>query len=258
MKKKLKLIVLVIGLSMVALSAGPAEAAMAFKVTLTNQSSNVLTPAPFISHNSSFDLFSAGDNAGNNANQTAIQKLAESGDTSGVISMAEEAKMAGNVLDYEIAGMAPIESGRSEVITLMADELHSMMSFMSMLAVSNDAFIGGSYGDGAISLYSGGAPVFGSYSLFDGNVWDAGTEVNDELAVNVPALTGTGSVDENGVITIPHGGILGIGDIDPNFDWRGALVAEITVAPVPIPAAVWLLGAGLAGLIGLRRRAHKI
>lgn len=28
-------------------------------------------------------------------------------------------------------------------------------------------------------------------------------------------------------------------------------------SPVPVPAAAWLLGAGLAGLVGVRRRAHK-
>jgi hypothetical protein len=257
MKNRSKLIALTVGILMLALGASSAEAAMAFRVTLTNQSSNVLTPAPFISHNSSFDLFSAGDSAGNNANPTAVQMLAEGGDTTGVVAMAEAAKMAGGVLDFQIAGMAPITPGNSETISLLADELHSMMSFMSMLAVSNDAFIGGAYGDGAISLYSSGAPVFGSYSLLDSNVWDAGTEVNDELAVNVPALMGAGSVDENGVIAIPHAGILGIGDIDPSFDWRGAVVAEISVAPVPIPGAVLLLGSGLIGLVGLRRRVRK-
>jgi hypothetical protein len=29
---------------------------------------------------------------------------------------------------------------------------------------------------------------------------------------------------------------------------------DLEVNPVPIPAAVWLLGSGLLGLIGIRRR----
>lgn len=33
-----------------------------------------------------------------------------------------------------------------------------------------------------------------------------------------------------------------------SFDWRG------TVAPVPVPAAVWLLGSGLLGLLGVTRQ----
>jgi hypothetical protein len=30
-----------------------------------------------------------------------------------------------------------------------------------------------------------------------------------------------------------------------------------SASPVPVPAAVWLLGSGLLGLVGLRRKAHK-
>jgi len=38
------------------------------------------------------------------------------------------------------------------------------------------------------------------------------------------------------------------------FDWTAF---EAASAPVPIPAAVWLLGSGLVGLIGIRRRFRK-
>jgi len=31
----------------------------------------------------------------------------------------------------------------------------------------------------------------------------------------------------------------------------------VTIRPVPIPAAVWLLGSGLLGLAGIRRRFRK-
>jgi hypothetical protein len=49
---------------------------------------------------------------------------------------------------------------------------------------------------------------------------------------------------------------------DPDFTW---MYSELTVtkvgdtyqiAPVPVPAAVWLLGSGLLGLIGVRRRKN--
>ena len=31
---------------------------------------------------------------------------------------------------------------------------------------------------------------------------------------------------------------------------------RVTASPVPVPAAVWLLGSGILGLVGLRRRSH--
>lgn len=39
---------------------------------------------------------------------------------------------------------------------------------------------------------------------------------------------------------------------------RTVLASQASVAPVPIPAAAWLLGSGLTGLFGMRRRAKKI
>jgi hypothetical protein len=34
-------------------------------------------------------------------------------------------------------------------------------------------------------------------------------------------------------------------------------LGEISASPVPIPGAVWLLGSGLLGLVGIRRKFHK-
>jgi hypothetical protein len=78
-------------------------------------------------------------------------------------------------------------------------------------------------------------------------VWDAGTEVNDELAANVPALGGAGSVDENAVVSIPHQGIQGVGDIPLGNDWTGGPVARITIVPEPSSAVLM----SIAGLLGL-------
>ncbi|WP_319526488.1 hypothetical protein [uncultured Desulfosarcina sp.] len=36
----------------------------------------------------------------------------------------------------------------------------------------------------------------------------------------------------------------------------GGCITEITAAPVPVPAAIWLLGSGLLGLIGIRRHSN--
>jgi hypothetical protein len=75
-------------------------------------------------------------------------------------------------------------------------------------------------------------------------------------------LTG-GSVDANGFMTFSFAGKPLVGndmlrffaDAMSNNDALGLARLDVTVnaAPVPIPAAVWLLGSGLIGLIAVRR-----
>lgn len=56
-------------------------------------------------------------------------------------------------------------------------------------------------------------------------------------------------------------------DTDLKIGFRGEIdstdydfaIDNISLSPVPIPGAVWLLGCGLAGLVGLRRRnSHRV
>ena len=44
-----------------------------------------------------------------------------------------------------------------------------------------------------------------------------------------------------------------IGD-NPYYDNSGGISLSVTPAPVPLPAAAWLLGSGLLGLFGMARR----
>ena len=44
---------------------------------------------------------------------------------------------------------------------------------------------------------------------------------------------------------------------DGSTNWDPYLSVNYTPAPVPIPAAAWLLGTGLLGLVGVRRRMRK-
>ncbi len=238
----LSAIVVTAGLGLVPRPA-PAEE---FQITIENLGPNVLTPAPFVSHDAGFDLFSAGMMV-----SPEIEMLAEDGMTGGVVTLAGAA-LGGAVADYGVAGAGPIGPGGSATVTIQADAARPYLSFASMLAFSNDAFIGWAQGDGAIDLMPGGTPIAGQIMIMPGDVWDAGTEVNDELAAHVPALgspAGAG-VAENGVLMRPHAGIAGIGDIPISRDWRGGAVARITI--VPEPAGLTLLG--LAALMAGRRR----
>lgn len=216
-----------------------------FQITIENLSPNVLTPAPFISHDATFDLFDEGAPA-----SSELEQLAEDGVTSGVTGLAAAAGVA--VADWDVAGGAPIGPGGSATITVSADLSRPYLSFASMLAVTNDAFIGWAVGDGALDLFPGGTPYAGSITIGPDGVWDAGTERNDELAANVPALGGSGGLDEGGVISRPHPGITGDADIPLSRDWTGGDVARITI--VPEPTSLGLFGMVALGGLMLRRR----
>ena len=93
-----------------------------------------------------------------------------------------------------------------------------------------------------------GAGQVGGLILFD---WGVVTDID---VVNVWDVTGDSYLSTDVTATNPAGpdGIRGLSMIDgafvgfnANFDF---------VAPVPVPAAVWLFGSGLLGLVGVARR----
>jgi hypothetical protein len=212
-----------------------------FQITIQNISPNVLSPAFFGTHDGTWNLFDEGAAA-----SAAVEAVAESGNTA---PMVADAMAAPGVLGYGVAGAAPLMTGQSATTTLMADMAHPWLSFASMMGVSNDGFIGAAIADGAIDLFPGGMPFNGVIVLTHLDVWDAGTEVNDESAMSVGALGGMGGIDENGLITKPHPGILGIGDIPLSYNWFPGDVAMITITPEPTSVALLAVA-----VLVLRRR----
>jgi hypothetical protein len=63
----------------------------------------------------------------------------------------------------------------------------------------------------------------------------------------------SGFVGNDGNATDTYAAILRIG-LQDDGSGNAQFYTEINPAPVPVPAAVWLLGSGLIGLIGIRRR----
>ena len=51
---------------------------------------------------------------------------------------------------------------------------------------------------------------------------------------------------------LPHSGLWFVGNSE--YGYFGGEIDEITSSAAPIPGAVWLLGSGLVGLVGLRRK----
>ena len=231
----------------VVLGASQRTPAATFQITIENLSPNVLTPVPFITHDAGFDLFDAGAAASGD-----LELLAEDGMPTGVVASAIAATGT-TVSDHAVASGAPIGPGGSAMVTLDTTAAHPWLSFASMLAFSNDAFIGAAASDGAIDLFPGGSPLSDVILIQPSEVWDAGTEINDELAANVPGLGAAvdAGTAEGGVIAASHPGIAGVGDVLLSRDWLGGPVARITIVPEPATACLLALGAVTALL---RRR----
>lgn len=77
-------------------------------------------------------------------------------------------------------------------------------------------------------------------------------------------FTGPGSRNFDGNVyanvTVLDGTHLQVGfeDLDPTRDTYNNFIFDVSLTPVPIPAAGWLLGTGLLGLIGVARRREAI
>ena len=99
-----------------------------------------------------------------------------------------------------------------------------------------------------------GAGQVGGHILFDWNtttnidvinVWDVVGDTYTSTDVAADAINGT--VQPNGIrgLQMIDGAFPGF---EANFDF---------VAPIPVPAAVWLFGSGLVGLVGVARRRRR-
>ncbi len=237
-----------------------------------------LTPVWVSLHDGSFDFFSQGNPLTPGG---GLEQLAEDGPT-GPLGGEFEASPAfanGGRHDTILApagfGGAPVlDPGDSGSVTFMnADPvMNRYLSYASMVIPSNDAFIGNDNPTG-IELFDAGGNFLGPLSIVVAGsmVWDAGTELNDEMEAAFINQTGAG----NGTVTndgvAPHPGFIGsLGNpggtpiilggttaagtlVDStlgDFTQPGHQIALISI--VPEPATVALVGVG--GLILARRR----
>lgn len=152
----------------------PPPAMASFDVTVTNLTNGQpLSPVAVIAHQAGYSVFTIGVPA-----TIGLETLAEGGDNSMLIAEAD-ADM--NVLGSG-SGAAPIGPAGSETVTievLESDLPGLMISVSSMLVNTNDAISG-----------LNGVDVSG---LAEGDAWmgraivyDAGTELNSELAAEIP------------------------------------------------------------------------
>ncbi|MDJ0576807.1 MAG: spondin domain-containing protein [Xenococcaceae cyanobacterium MO_234.B1] len=153
-----------------------------------------------------------------------------------------------------ILGQSPGET-ISQEITLDRDDLanNRYFSFASMLFPSNDAFIANDNPTEIEIFDAEGNFIGGNLTITGDQVWDAGTEVNDEDPVNVPYTLAeiANGIDENGTVQ-RHPGLQPAGTggavdflvngeplfANSNFNQPGYEVARLTIELVettPIP-----------------------
>jgi hypothetical protein len=153
---------------------------------------------------------------------------------------------------------------------------------------SFDSSTGGGNGESGLVTMTVGSGQLGAHMLFNWggndnidvvNVYNIGTtfascgsSVTDAYASNcmwtgaanpTPANTTStvwmlASTDDNadGTLGVPMAAGGPFGGFNANFNLKGTLT-ELPPAVIPVPAAVWLFGSGLLGLVGIARRKKK-
>ncbi len=243
----------------------PAASAIAapLKVTITNnQDAGGLYLTPFLTvlHDGSYDAFDAGAPA-----SIGVETVAETGNTAPEAANAgsNPANLVTTITGSDKTPLPPVLApGETTTVVLNADPTtNRYLSFLSMVIPTNDSFLGNDNpmayevyaADGS---FTGLAPI----QIFGANIWDAGTEANDNEGAAFSANGGT-ATDTTGNITLGSdlSAYLGTGTAAGTtlafLPGASDLIATISVSAVPIPAPIGLalLGFGVLGFIGRRK-----
>lgn len=182
-----------------------------FRVTIENLTpagSQPISPALYVAHSRRLDLFEVGQPASQAVSDVAEDAIAATG-----IAALTGVPGVGAVGAGPGAPIGPGAMGSFEFTTRGGANTFSMVA---MLVNTNDAFIG---------LDS--VPLTGGRMEYYANAYDAGSEVNDQLASNIPGPccgdTGRNGTDEFGVIMHHMGIQAGVGDLSPaTYGWNVA------------------------------------
>lgn len=241
-----------VALGVVVFGLVPVASADMFTVTVENLGPQPLSPMIGIAHNSSFDIFTEGQTA-----SLGIKKIAEGGDTSAMESIVAAA--GSDIGGWGKVAGGPLGTGDIRSFTISTDSDHPWFSFAMMLGKTNDGWLGIGAGDGALNLYSGMTAVGGMYLAKGADAWDAGTELNTQNAADLGFLGGSGNpADTDSNLIRHHAGIIpNVGDSWQQMPaWtQDQNLARVTIAPVPEPASLAVLGIGALALV--RRRRNK-
>ena len=236
-----------LGLGILLALAGPLRA-LDVIVTVENLSptnGTYLTPTWMGFHNGGFDLFNVGSVA-----SAGLESVAEDG---AAARLSEEFTLLGAGTVQGVTTRGPIAPGERRSLNFALDPgvpADRYFSFASMVIPSNDAFIANDDPKAYAVFDSAGRFVGGSWVVAGSQVYDAGTEVNDELPANTAffgqttANTGTtqgGTVQPHAGFKAKGGGGILDSAMFANADFKTAnyQVARITISrPVEVTVVV--------------------
>ena len=193
-----------------------------YHVTITNLTNAIIfTPILVASHRREIDLIGLGAPASGE-----LTAIAEAGDITLLEDVLNDMK---HVADVQNSGDALVP-GDSVTVVVKARHGARRISLAAMMLPTNDGFI---------ALDSVKASNRGTQTYYSPG-YDAGTEPNDELCINIPGpicggegLSPDEDPDDEGYVHI-HRGIHGVGDLllqPAVYDWRNP-VARITVTRI--------------------------
>ncbi len=200
---------------------------MTFEVEVVNlMPGQIIDPVLVATHDPSISFFTRGKPA-----SPAIATMAEEGD---VRPLAQALTATGKVTDADI-GTTMTNPGKTVKFMVDGDPSRDVISLAAMIIPTNDGFI---------ALSNASLPKkCGKTVSYNINVYDSGSEVNDELCASIPGPNyaecngpGGGAAPnggEEGFVHI-HNGMHGTGDFKPSTrDWNNPS-ARVMIKAVPM------------------------
>ena len=210
------------------------------EVQMTNlapQNGANLTPLWIGFHDGTFDTFDFGGRA-----SASVERLAEDGDT---VFISDDFHAADNqfidstiVADNSEVPIVQFGQTATQQFTIDSD-IHKYVSLLSMVVPSNDAFVGNS-NPRAYSIFDDDDFQSLTVMWMGDDVYDAGTEVNDEVPANTAffgqMLPNSGVTENNSIRD--HPGLLppgsgGIVDdpsfVNADFSENGYVLGRVTI-----------------------------
>lgn len=204
--------------AMSALSGGALAAGKAVEVSVTNYTSGQpFSPITCVVHDHTFSIYQLGQPA-----SLALEKIAEDAKAGALEQDVADSNGAARML---VIGDGPILPGGTDSVVVEMDR-RDLVSCVWMLVNTNDTFS---------SITNVERPKKREVFRFHRLALDAGTEVNDENADNIPGPCcedpdEDGALEVGGVV-LGSPGIAGIGDLEHVHDWRGAVAAVVVRRP---------------------------